>query len=158
MPDWSWWMIVAVVFALGELAVFTGFILGPLAIAAAVAAAAAASGAGIEVQLIVFGVFSAVTITLLRPIAKRHMNSPPEILTNAPALIGKRAIVLEAMTDEAPGLIRLENENWTARPATGISRIEAESRVVVKQIAGATAIVEPLNKSDEDKSAEGDVQ
>ncbi|MBI5309651.1 MAG: NfeD family protein [Actinobacteria bacterium] len=143
MPDWSWWLIVAVIFALGELAIFTGFILGPLAVAAAATAGVAALGGSIEVQLAVFIVASTVMITALRPIAKRHMQSPPEILTNTAALVGKNARVLEAMTPDSPGMVRLENENWTALPAPGVGRIEAETHVIVKRIDGATAIVEP---------------
>jgi membrane protein implicated in regulation of membrane protease activity len=150
MPDWSLWLIVAIVLALGELAIFTGFILGPMAAAAALtAAAAAAFGAAIEVQLGVFCVSSAVMIAALRPIAKRHLSAPPEILTNAQALLGKRARVLETVAEDAPGLVRLENENWTARPVSGTGPIAPETHVRVVEIAGATAIVEPLGGNPE---------
>lgn len=150
MSAWSIWLLVAVLLALGELAVFTGFILGPMAAAAALTSAVAAGfGAGTEVQLAVFGISAAVMVTALRPIAKRHLNAPPEILTNAQALIGKRARVLEVVTDDAPGLVRLENENWTARPAPGVASIAADTYVRVTEIAGATAIVEPIDQSSE---------
>lgn len=150
MPDWSLWLIVAIVLALGELAIFTGFILGPMAAAAALTAAVAAGfGAGIEVQLGVFCVSSAVMIAALRPIARRHLRAPPEILTNAQALLGKRARVIETVAEDAPGLVRLENENWTARPAPGSGPIAPETHVRVVEIAGATAIVEPLADNSE---------
>lgn len=142
MPDWSWWLILAVVFALGELAIFTGFIFGPLAVAAAVTAGAAALGAGIEVQLAVFIVLAVIMITALRPIAKRHMHSAPA-LTNTAALVGKRARVTESMTRDSTGMVRLENENWTAAPVEGVEEIAAETHVIVKRIDGATAVVEP---------------
>lgn len=137
-------MIGAVALALAELAIFTGFIFGPLAFAALLTAVVSAFDVGIEVQLAVFAVSSTISITLLRPVAKRHMNTPPEMLTNAAALVGKKARVLDAISDDAPGLIRLENENWTASPAPGAGRIEPETHVRVIEIAGATAIVEPL--------------
>lgn len=142
MPDWSWWLILAIVFALGELAIFTGFIFGPLAVAAAVTAGAAALGAGIEVQLAVFIVLAVIMITALRPIAKRHMQSAPA-LTNTAALVGKRARVTESMTRDSTGMVRLENENWTAAPVEGVEEIAAETHVIVKRIDGATAVVEP---------------
>lgn len=142
MPDWSWWLIVAVLFGLGELAVFTGFILGPLAVAATVTAVAAGLGAGIEIQLAVFIVLSVIMITALRPLAKRHMQSAPA-LTNTAALVGKRARVTQSMTADSTGMVRLENENWTAAPVEGVDRIEAETHVIVKRIDGATAVVEP---------------
>lgn len=142
MPDWSWWLILAIVFALGELAIFTGLIFGPLAVAAAVTAGAAALGAGIEVQLAVFIVLAVIMITALRPIAKRHMQSAPA-LTNTAALVGKRARVTESMTRDSTGMVRLENENWTAAPVEGVEEIAAETHVIVKRIDGATAVVEP---------------
>lgn len=145
-------MIAAVALALGELAIFTGFIFGPLAFAALVTAAVAAFDVGIEVQLAVFAICSTISITLLRPVAKRHMNAPPEILTNAAALVGKTARVLDAISEDATGLIRLENENWTASPAPGSGRIEPEAHVRVVEISGATAIVEPLD-TDQSTSA-----
>ncbi|MBI4898021.1 MAG: NfeD family protein [Actinobacteria bacterium] len=150
MPDWAIWLIVAIVLALGELAIFTGFILGPMAAAAALTAAVVAGfGAETEVQLGVFSVSSAIMIAALRPIAKRHLTAPPEILTNAQALLGKRARVLETVAEDAPGLIRLENENWTARPVPGSGPIKPEIHVRVVEIAGATAIVEPLGGNSE---------
>lgn len=144
MTDWSIWLIIAIALALGELAVFTGFILGPMAAAAALTSTvAAAFGASTEVQLATFAGSSAILVAALRPIAKRHLSAPPEILTNTSALVGKRALVLEPVAEDAPGLVRLENENWTARPAPGVGRVEAETHVRVTEIAGATAIVEP---------------
>ncbi|MFY9488102.1 MAG: NfeD family protein [Solirubrobacterales bacterium] len=157
MDAWSWWLIAAVALALGELVVFTGFILGPLALAAAVTAIVAAFDVGMEIQLAVFAVLATVSITLLRPIAKRHMNAPPEILTNVAALVGKRARVISTITDDAQGLIRLENENWSASPAPGIDRIEPETHVRVVEINGATAVVEPLESTSANRS-QGDPQ
>jgi membrane protein implicated in regulation of membrane protease activity len=138
MPDWAWWLIVSVAFAFGELLVFTGFILGPLAIASVVTAIAAALGASVPLQLAIFAVLG---------IAKRHLDAAPEYRTNVDALIDKQARVLEALTQDAPGLVRLENENWTARPVNGIARIEPETHVRVVSISGATAIVEPLENN-----------
>jgi membrane protein implicated in regulation of membrane protease activity len=143
MPDWSIWLIVAIVFALGELAVFTGFILGPLAIAAAITAIVAALGASTELELAVFAVCAIGAIVVLRPLARKHLSAPPELRTNAAALIGKDARVLEPVSHDQIGLIRLENENWTAKPVSGIDRIEPETYVTVVEIAGATAIVKP---------------
>ncbi|MGH2906739.1 MAG: NfeD family protein [Solirubrobacterales bacterium] len=131
--------------AFGELIVFTGFILGPLAIAALLTAIIAAFGASIELQLAAFAIMAIGAMFTLRPIAKRHLSSPPEILTNVDALIGKQARVLEALTQDHTGLIRLENENWTSSPVVGVARIEPETYVRVVRIAGATAIVEPLD-------------
>src|SRR4051794_33374590 len=145
MPDWSWWLILSVVFAFGELIIFTGFVLGPLAVAAVITAIAAALGASIGLQLAIFAVLGIASMLALRPIAKRHLSAPPEYRTNVDALIDKQARVLEALGPDAPGLIRLQNENWTARPADGVSHIQPETYVRVVRIEGATAIVEVID-------------
>lgn len=144
MEDWIYWMIVAVVMGVIELAAVTIFIFGPLAIAATVTAVAAALGAGIEVQLALFILLSLATMIALYPVAKRHREGDPEIATNVDALIGAHARTLEPISDESLGLIRLNNENWTARTAEGVPQIPAETAVRVVSIAGATAVVEPL--------------
>jgi membrane protein implicated in regulation of membrane protease activity len=144
MPDWSIWLIVAVILAFGELIVFTGFILGPLAGAAIVTAIVAALGASVEVQLAVFGVGGIAAILVLRPLAKKHLQTPPELRTNAAALVGQHARVLNPITADHMGLIRLQHENWSASPVAGVNQIDPETYVEVVEITGATAIVKPI--------------
>lgn len=143
MPDWAWWLIVSVVLLIGEVVVFTGFILGPLAIAGAAAAIVAVAGGSIELQLAVFALGGIACLLVLRPLARRHLDMPQETRTNAAALVGQRAVVLRAMDIDTPGLVRLANEDWTAEPAAGVVAIDEGARVVVKEIKGATAVVEP---------------
>jgi membrane protein implicated in regulation of membrane protease activity len=141
-------MILAVLMAGLELAVFTIFIFGPLAVAAVVTAIVAAAGGSIEVQLAVFILLGLTSMVALYPIAKRHRAGESLSATNVDALIGKPARTLEALSPEAMGLIRLENDNWTARPAPGILEIPAGIEVEVVSIAGATAIVKPLTPAE----------
>lgn len=149
MPDWAWWLIVTIVLLMGEVLVFNAFILGPLSLASAAAALVAAAGAGIEWQLAVFAAGGVLSLLLLRPLARRHMTAPEAIRTNAEALIGKRARVLEAMDIDSPGLIRLENENWTAVPGPGVVAIDQGAEVTVLEIKGATAVVTPKESDEE---------
>lgn len=144
MEDWIYWMIFAVIMAGIELAVFSIFIFGPLAVAAAVTAVVAGLGGSIEVQLVVFIVLALASMFSLYPIAKRHRDSDPELVTNVDALIGKEARTLESVSSEDLGLIRFDNSNWTARSAEGVGMIAPDTRVRVVKIAGATAIIEPL--------------
>lgn len=144
MEDWIYWMIFAVVMAGIELAVFSIFIFGPLAVAAAVTAIVAALGGTVEVQLAVFIILALTSMFALYPIAKRQKNSNPELVTNVDALIGKEARTLEEISQESLGLIRFDDSNWTARTKDGIGAIAPDTRVRVISIAGATAIVEPV--------------
>lgn len=151
MADWIYWIIAAVLLAGIELAVFSVFIFGPLALAAVVAAAVAALGGSVELQLAVFVVLGVASMFALRPLAKKHTETDPEHLTNVDALIGREAFVLEQLTQEKLGLVRFESDNWTAKPIHSVESIPANTKVRVVQVTGASMIVEPLDK----QSSEG---
>lgn len=152
MDDWIWWMILAVLMAGIELAVFSIFIFGPLAVAAVVTALVAGFGGSLELQLAVFIVLSLAAMFALYPVARRHRESDPELATNVDALTGRHARVLETLTADGFGLIRLDGDNWTARPEPGSGDIAPDTSVEIVRIAGATAIVKPL------ETPEGDPQ
>lgn len=147
MEDWIYWMIFAVVMAGIELAVFSIFIFGPLAVAAVVTAVVAGFGGSVEVQLAVFIALSLIAMAGLYPVAKKQRASGGDLVNNVDALIGREARTLEALTDDSLGLIRFDNDNWTARPAAGVGAIPADVQVRVVSIAGATAVVEPISSS-----------
>lgn len=141
MPDWVIWVILASLLAAGEVAASFTFILGPVALAALVTAPVAALGAPITVQLVVFIIASIATLALLRPIARRHLRTPPRIRTGTAALIGERAVVLDRV-DADSGQVKLGGEVWTARPYDEDDVYEPGTRVEVVQIQGATALVQ----------------
>ena len=79
----------------------------------------------------------------MRPIARRHINMPPQLRTGTAALIGRTAIVTERIVnDEAVGKVRLDGEVWTARAYDEDKVLEAGTRVHVMEIRGATALVD----------------
>ena len=137
--DWVWWMIAAGVLSVGE--IFTmGFFLGPIAVAAVLAALVAAVGAGISVQWIVFILASVGSLAVLRPIAKRHLRTPPRIRTGTAALVGGPATVVERV-DLNGGCVKIGGELWTARAYDEDEAFEPGARVEVMKIDGATALV-----------------
>ena len=139
MPDWVIWLVAAAALAAGE--VFTlGFFLGPLALAAGLAAIPAALGAGPLVQFTVFIVASVASLAIFRPIARRHMRTPPQLRTGTAALVGERAQVIERV-DAGGGSVRLRGEVWSARAFDEETVLEPGQRVEVMQIDGATALV-----------------
>ncbi len=144
MEDWIYWMILAVVMAGIELAVFSIFIFGPLSVAATVTAVVAGLGGSLELQLAVFIVLTLVAMAALYPVARRYRDGDPKTATNVEALVGGEARTLDEISHESLGLIRFDNSNWTARPAPGGQPIPPDTAVRVVSIAGATAVVEPL--------------
>lgn len=139
MDEWVYWMVAAGLLAAGE--IFTmGFFLGPVAVAALLAALAALAGAGAAIQLAVFIIAAGASLALLRPLATRHLRTPPQIRTGTAALVGVRAVVLERVTADG-GTVKLSGEVWSARPYDEDEVLEAGTRVEVMQIDGATALV-----------------
>jgi membrane protein implicated in regulation of membrane protease activity len=141
MDAWVIWLIVAVVFAVAE-AVNLSFYLFPFAIGAAGAAVVGLAGGEAAVEWITFAVLTAVSFTVVRPIARRHISMPPQLRTGTAALIGRTGIVTERIVnDDGLGKVRIEGEVWTARAYDEDQVIEAGTRVHVMEIKGATALV-----------------
>ena len=139
MDEWVAWVIVAVVFAVGEILTL-GFFLGPFAIAAAVAAIVSAAGAPLVVSGLVFLLGSGVTFLGLRPVVRRHGHMPAQLRTGTAALVGKTATVVERVDGDG-GCVKLEGEMWSAKAYLDDEVIEPGARVQVMEIRGATALV-----------------
>jgi membrane protein implicated in regulation of membrane protease activity len=139
VDDWVWWVIAAGVLAVGEIATL-GFFMGPIAIAATIAAIVALAGAGLALQWVVFIAASLGSLLVLRPIARRHLRTPPSIRTGTAALVGGRATVLQRV-DANGGQVRIGGEVWSARAYDEDDEFEPGARVEVMQIDGATALV-----------------
>jgi membrane protein implicated in regulation of membrane protease activity len=139
VPGWAIWLILAALLAAGEV-VTTGFILGPLAVAAALAALASALGLGTAVAIIVFIAASIASLALLRPVARRHLRTPAALRTGTAALVGAPAYVLERV-DSLGGRVKIGGEVWSARAFFDDQVLEPGTRVEVAKIEGATALV-----------------
>jgi membrane protein implicated in regulation of membrane protease activity len=139
MEDWVWWMIAAGGLAVGE--IFTmGFFLGPIAIAAVLAAIVSLVGGGLAASWAVFIAASMASLLVLRPIARRHLRTPPRIRTGTAALVGGPATVVERV-DANGGCVKIGGEVWSARAYDEDDSFEPGARVEVMKIDGATALV-----------------
>lgn len=133
------WLIVGLLLIAAE--VLSGdFVLIMLGAAALAAAGSAALSAPIWVDVLVFAVTSLGLITLARPVLK-HRLQPAEItLTNAQALLGGQAVVVETV-DAQRGQVKLNGEIWSARAFDEAEVLEPGRAVTVMDISGATAVV-----------------
>jgi membrane protein implicated in regulation of membrane protease activity len=139
MPAWVLWLVLAVALAIGEVLTLSLF-LGPVALGAVAAGALALIGLNAVLQMLAFVVVSALSIGLLRPIARRHLWTPPALRTGTAALVGARATVLERV-DDLGGRVQLGGEVWSARAFFEGHVFERGARVEVARIEGATALV-----------------
>jgi membrane protein implicated in regulation of membrane protease activity len=140
VDPWVFWLILAVVLAIGEIATM-GFFLAPFAGGAAVAALLAAFDAGATIETAAFLVVSIVLLAALRPVARAHQRGRGLKMGTA-ALVGQTATVVERIANaEGVGCVKLDGEIWTARAFDEDEVIEPGTRVHVLEIRGATALV-----------------
>jgi membrane protein implicated in regulation of membrane protease activity len=139
MDSWLIWILLAVILAAGEV-VSLSFYLAPFALGALLAAIVQGLGASVGVTMIVFLASSGLLVGFARPIARRHLRTPPQLRTGTAALIGRSAIVTQRI-DGNGGAVKLDGEVWTARAYEEDEVIEAGRRVHVVEIRGATALV-----------------
>jgi membrane protein implicated in regulation of membrane protease activity len=141
MAGWILWVIAACGFGIGEM-LTSGFFLAPFAVGAAIAAVLDLAGAGGLGSWIAFVAVSLLSLLVLRPIALRHVRTPPQIRTGTAALVGKQGIVLERIAnDEGAGCVKIDGEVWTARAYDDDEVIDKGARVHIVEIRGATALV-----------------
>jgi membrane protein implicated in regulation of membrane protease activity len=139
MPSWLIWLLAGVALTVAEM-LSLDLILVMLAGGALVAAASAAVGAPLLLQGLVFALVSALGLVLVRPVARRHLQSGPGLVSGIAALEGKQALVLEQVGPHA-GLVKIDGEHWTARPFEDGQVIDPGTSVEVMKIQGATALV-----------------
>jgi membrane protein implicated in regulation of membrane protease activity len=146
------WVGVALVAAVAEVASLD-FVLLMFAGGALTAAAAAGLGAGVEIQVLVFAVFSTILLLVARPPLLRWSRSAKGARTGVAGLIGRQAAVLEEVSGTG-GRVKLAGEVWSARSGGGGRVFPEGASVTVLRIDGATAVVdaEPpaVTSSDDD--------
>jgi membrane protein implicated in regulation of membrane protease activity len=140
MDDWVFWLIAAAILGAGEVMTM-GFFLAPFAIGCLLAAVASAVGASLGVSLAIAIGTSVAALAGLRPLARAHMRTPPAIRTGTARLIGQDALVLERVTQDTGGSVKIEGETWSARSFVDGTVFEPGDRVSVVEIRGAQALV-----------------
>jgi len=110
---WQLWAVVAVLGLLLELTSGDFFII--CFSIGACAAAIVSPFAGLYVQLIVFGVVTALSIYQVRPFALRYLHRNEENrVSNADALIGRQGHVTETIQEKGFGRVAIDGDDWKA--------------------------------------------
>lgn len=141
MPYMEWvWLAALIVFIIIEassvMLVSVWFVIGSL-----VALIATLLGAPLWLQIVLFLTVSVGLLLSLRPLLRKFY-TPKKIQTNAPANIGKLAVVTERIDNlRAEGAVKLSGLVWTARSVDG-SSVEVGRVVRVVRIEGVKLIVE----------------
>lgn len=139
---WSFWLIVAGIFFIVEIAT-TGFLIFWLGIGALLAMITSFITNSIVAQTIVFVVTSCILIPLTKPLADKFINKKT-VATNSYSLINKHGIVtMDINPIEATGQVKVNGEIWSAK-SQDESIIPQGTEIEVLDIDGVKLIVSPV--------------
>ena len=144
MHVYQLWLIFAVLMFIIE--VFTpGFVAACVGIGAIFASITAIPEFGLIWQIIGFTIGLLLSFMVIRPLALKYLYKPAEhTATNVDALIGKQGIVLQEITRDKPGRVKVGGDDWMA-VSTDEQRIPVQSMVEVLAVEGAKVIVKKID-------------
>lgn len=138
------WLGLLILFGIGE-AITVGLTSIWFAAGALAALVCALLGGPLWLQIVLFIVFSALCLVVVRPLAQKHLNGKVEP-TNADRVLGSEAVVTEDINNlQATGAVRIGGMVWSARSEND-SRIPAGTLVRVLRIEGVKVFVEELKE------------
>ncbi len=91
------------------------------------------------IQFLVFCITSCVCLVFSRPLADKILNKKTP--TNIDRIIGKTCFVIESITSQEKGRVKIDGLTWLAQSDIAI---EKGQKAIVKGIAGVTLVVEPV--------------
>ncbi|RYE79592.1 MAG: NfeD family protein [Myxococcales bacterium] len=140
---WETWLIGAGVLGLLEL-VSLDLIFVMLAGGALVGAGAAAVTGSFVLSVVCALVSAVALLGLLRPSVLKRVHQGPALRTGHQTLIGREAVVVEAIEAGGQGRVKIDGQDWLAVAYDQSELIDAGRRVDIIEIKGATAHVMPI--------------
>ncbi len=138
---WLLWTFVCVVALILEVSSGT-FYLMCFAIGAVGAVVVSLMGTPLWLQVLVFSAISAVSVFCVRPLLVKCLHPvQKERLSNASALVGRQGVVIEPISAERPGYVRVDGDEWRAVTADG-TMIERGETVRITAINSIIVTVE----------------
>ena len=112
------------------------------AIGAAAALLVTLIGGGYVAQAAAFIVVSVAALLLTKPLVDKWRNRPT-VATNGDRNVGRIGTVIQAITPDMPGRVRLDGVDWNARTADGASlAVGARCRVTAIESTTLTVVAE----------------
>lgn len=137
------WLGLAILLGIAEMASLDLIFL-MLAFGALAGLVTALAGAEFPVQALVAAGASVATLALVRPGLIKKLHTGPDLTMGHARLVGQRATVVQRMTGDNVGQVRVAGELWSAVPYDDSIIIEPGATVEVFEIRGATVYVHPL--------------
>ena len=128
---WQMWVAFAIVCLILELTAGDFFILC-FSVGAVFAAISAAIGLNGYVQLVVFVLFTLISLFWVRPFAKRYLHKGEDArVSNADALIGRQGRVVETVKAGGYGRVQIDGDIWKAITSSETDIPEGKNVTVV---------------------------
>lgn len=142
---WSFWLIVAGIFFILEIAT-VGFLVFWLGIGALLAMITSFITDNIIIQTVVFVVSSCILILLTKPLVDKFTGKK-SIPTNSYSLIKKHGIVVQDIDPiKGVGQVKVNGEIWSAKTEDE-SIIAKDTEIEVLKIDGVKLIVSPVKSN-----------
>lgn len=139
---WSFWLIVAGIFFIIEIAT-VGFLLFWLGIGALLAMITSFITSNVLVQTIVFVVSSCILVPLTKPLADKFIGKK-SVRTNSYSLLNKHGVVTSDINPiEGIGQVKVNGEIWSAKTEDE-SILTKGTEIEVIKIDGVKLIVSPV--------------
>lgn len=145
-----WWILVAIVAAIGEV-LTTGLFLATVAVAAVITAIVAIilPSFAVPIEVVMFAGLSLGGIAFIRPLLVHTLGIDSVSQLSGPVtqshLIGRRAVATDRI-DEHRGQVRIgEGEFWSARSFDASQSIPAGTPVEIMLVDKITVLVAPIH-------------
>lgn len=116
---WLFWVIVTCACLILELS-SGDFFITCFAIGGVLGIAASAAGLPFWAQVLIWAIFSMLSIWLIRPrLLRRFHSKEHERSSNADALIGRVGTVIEPITSQESGYVQVDGDQWKAVSDSG---------------------------------------
>lgn len=138
------WLALAVICLIVELSSGDFFVIC-FAIGALVAVALSFFDQPFGLQLFLFALCSVACILFLRPSLCKWLHGKKEKASNADALIGRHAVVIETVSPEKGGYVKIDGDEWPA-VCLDADRLEKGTQVIVEARESIVLTVKPLVK------------
>ncbi len=137
---WYIWLILIGVFAIAEI-MTPGFLVIWLSAGSFCGMITSFFTDDIVVQTAVFVITSAIFILFTRPLAKKLAKKDKGVVTNAFAIVGKKAIVIKDINPTlGTGQIKVDGQVWSAK-CESKNVIPKDTEVLILAIDGVKAVV-----------------
>lgn len=138
---WLAWLLLGLVCLILEMTNGDFYIMC-LAIGSLSASIASAFTDSLVVQVIIFVIFSLLSIFLVRPIAVRYLhNGADNRRSNVDALIGREGKVTDRIEAGGYGRVKIDGDSWKAKSVDGLDIMEGVD-VRILRLESIIAIVE----------------